>query len=56
MLGRAEFEARMNARLPSALDFIARPYPFAELAVKALILLLTHQMIEIKPLNMAGEK
>ena len=56
MLGRAEFEARMNERLPSDLDFIARPYPFAELTVKALILLLTQQMLEIKPLNMAGEK
>jgi len=54
MLGRAEFEARMNERLPAGLDFIARPYPFAELAVKALMLLLAHQTMEDQPLLMAG--
>lgn len=52
MLGRAEFEARMNERLPNNLDFIARPYPGAELAVKALVLLLIHQLVDIKPLKM----
>lgn len=54
MLGRVEFEARMNERLPGNLDFIARPYPFAELAVKALMLLLAHQMVDDKPLHLAG--
>lgn len=54
MLGRAEFEARAKERLPANLDFICRPFPFAELAVKALVLLLAHQMVDIKPLKMAG--
>lgn len=55
VLGRPEFEARMNERLPGNLDFIARPYPFAELAVKALLLLLNHQMVGDQPLHMAGD-
>jgi CheY-like chemotaxis protein/HPt (histidine-containing phosphotransfer) domain-containing protein len=54
VLGRMEFEARMNERLPSNLDFIARAYPFAELAVKALMLLLAHQLVDDRPLQMKG--
>ncbi|HAV64495.1 MAG TPA: hypothetical protein DCY13_19270 [Verrucomicrobiales bacterium] len=52
VLGRAEFEARAGERLPTNLDFVSRPYPFAELAVKALVLLLAHQVVDIKPLKM----
>lgn len=54
ILGRAEFEARSRERLPANLDFICRPFPFAELAVKALVLLLAHQMVDVKPLKMAA--
>lgn len=55
ILGKAEFEARAREKIPDNLEFIARPFPFSELAVKALTLMLNHQIVDIKPLKLSGE-
>ena len=54
VLGPAEFEARANEQLPANVAHLARPYPFAELAVSSLLLLLGHQLVELKPLNLVA--
>lgn len=54
VLGPAEFATRANEQLPANVAHIARPYPFAELAVTSLMLLLGHQLVDIKPLNLVG--
>lgn len=54
VLGPAEFATRATEQLPANVAHIARPYPFAELAVTSLMLLLGHQLLDIKPLNLAG--
>lgn len=54
VLGPAEFEARANEQLPANVAQLARPYPFAELTVTALLLLLGHQLVDIKPLHLVG--
>ena len=55
VMDKVEFDARQNEKLPNNLDFIARPFPFSELAVKALSMMLDHQIIDIKPLHLAEE-
>lgn len=55
-LGLPEFQARTASPHAPNLDFIARPYLFAELATKAVTLLLNHQLRDVKPLNMASDQ
>ncbi|GEM_PF-971225 len=56
ILGDAEFRARAEEHLAPNLDLIARPFPFSELAVKALSMLLNHQIFDVKPLKMSAER
>ncbi len=55
ILNNAEFRARAEENRAPNLDLIARPFPFSELAVKALSMMLNHQIVDMKPLTMSDK-
>lgn len=56
ILGKAELEARADEQIAPNLDLIARPFPFSEMAVKALSMMLDHQIVDVKPLKMSDKE